>query len=581
MLRHEFRTRCCAFRTSVLVATLLVIGTVANAPRATAGESAEGRGIQPLSAAPITVGPTGLAEFEHRMQETCAKVLPSVVAIFNKNNGGQVGCGTIISPDGLVLTHGTGPIGKKRIGMTFNIKLGDGRTTTASYLGVDRAYCMSLMRLDGKGLWPAVRLGDPKELTAGTPCLAIGYPAKRFKGDQPPLVRLTRITGLSPTEITTPIAWTNSDSGAPLFDLDGKLVGFCHGTDSYIRADLYPRIRNDLISGRFVLKSALPDPYDTSHLADWATLVQRTVVRVMCDGEQVALGLVISSDGNVITKSSALVGDNIVCEVSDGRKLPASRLASSWEHDVALLDVAAEGLPVAQWSAHPPKVATIIATIGADPFPLSVGTVGSDVIRVPRDVGQLGFTVSRAIDGIDGVVVRDVLFALTDQVLKVGDVVTEFDGQHVRDLDDFRRQQDRVFASDGAIAGMTISASIRRGKQMRKVALPVESTSEGDRGRPVGDKFAPVAHVDLQGRHTGFPAVFVHDALVRRPRQADVFTPPVARVDLGSPVVDTSGAIVGLNIGSHAGRFTYAIPSDALREAVQGLVEQSRENLAH
>lgn len=53
----------------------------------------------------------------------------------------------------------------------------------------------------------------------------------------------------------------------------------------------------------------------------------------------------------------------------------------------------------------------------------------------------------------------------------------------------------------------------------------------------------------------------------------DIFTPHVSRRDLGSPVVNLSGEVLGLNIGSHSGFFTYAIPATFLRECAAELIE--------
>jgi serine protease Do len=483
----------------------------------------------------------------------------------------------VISSDGLVLTHGVGVIGKKRIGMTFDVKLGDGRTTTGKYLGVHRGYRMSLMRLDGDGPWPAVDLGKPSELKAGEFCLSLSYPTDYYQKGRPPLARLTRCTGVSKAEIDVPIEGDLGDIGGPLFNMRGELVGVCHQFGHYLRADLLADIRDDLLSGKFTLKTALPDPFDPSTLLDLSTPVQRSVVRVLCDGEQVALGLIVSKDGHIITKGSNLVGAKVSCELSDGRRLMASLPASSSVHDIALLKVDANDLPVPEWSDRAPDVGVILATVGPEKQPLNIGVAGSTVLTIPRDPGQLGFKAQPASGSAEGVVVSQILFALTNEVLKVGDVITEFDGQPVPNMDAYRQEERRLLDSPMTVAGGRVPVRIRRGKSTTLIMLPIESSSEADRGRPVDDKFAPLAHLDLQGRHTGFGKVFIHDALVRRPRPADIFTPFISRKDFGSPIVDLSGTIVGLNIGSHEGFFTYAIPMNAVQSIVAELSTAAKQ----
>ena len=96
-----------------------------------------------MSAVRVTVEAGHLPELENSISAVYSKVMPSTVAIFSKRNRAQIGSGTLISADGLVLTHGMGVIGKKRIGMSFDVKLSDGRMTIGKYLGVNRAYRMS------------------------------------------------------------------------------------------------------------------------------------------------------------------------------------------------------------------------------------------------------------------------------------------------------------------------------------------------------------------------------------------------------------------------------------------------------
>ena len=170
--------------------------------------------------------------------------------------------------------------------------------------------------------------------------------------------------------------------------------------------------------------------------------------------------------------------NNFTCELSDGRRLIASLQATFPRYDIALLRVAANDLPVAEWNEIPPEVASIVASVGPDQYPLNIGAVGSTLIDVPPDKGQLGFKVRAGDGGVVGVVVNDILFARTNEVLKAGDVITQFDDQPVRSFNEFRRYQDQFFASDKSIVGATIPVQVERGELTIQVRIPVESASK-------------------------------------------------------------------------------------------------------
>ena len=523
-----------------------------------------------------------IENIESKVAAVYNKVAPSTVAIYNAQNGYHVGSGTVISSDGLVLTHAVAHIGKKRIGRTFNIKLGDGRITTGKYLGVHRGFRMALMQLDGDGPWPCTKIGESAKLEPQDHCLIVSYPSGYDKKDRPPLLRLSRVLGITDTEIF-PAAGklSNGDIGGAMFNVDGEMVGMAHNFRGFVRADRYQGIRRGLLDGKFTRKHRLPVAFDTSHLASLAGTVNRSVVRVHCDGEDVMFGLIVSPQGHIITKASQLKGD-VTCVLTDKSRLAATRKTISWEHDIALLKVEATGLPVASWAKQPAKVGAILATIGMDEHPLAIGTLGGPVIAVDPDKGALGFKVRASKEG-EGVVVTEILFGATDQVLKAGDIITSFNNTAIGSLIDFRDARKRFYNSRQAIAGAHVAVRVKRDDKTMQIELPIESQMEANRGRLVGAKFPPPLHTDLRGRQTGFASVFLHDALIRRPPPQDVFTPRISRKDFGSPVVNLDGKITGLNIGSHlsglsgigSANFAYAIPVDVVCRVVQQLVERS------
>ena len=71
-------------------------------------------------------------------------------------------------------------------------------------------------------------------------------------------------------------------------------------------------------------------------------------VRVLADGEEVALGTVVEPDGYLVTKASVLKG-KITCRFRDGTERPAEKVGNDDTEDLALLRVQATGLPAITW----------------------------------------------------------------------------------------------------------------------------------------------------------------------------------------------------------------------------------------
>jgi serine protease Do len=81
-----------------------------------------------------------------------------------------------------------------------------------------------MIRISDKGEWPFVELGDAAKVKDGAWCLALGHP-EGYKPGRPPVLRLGRVLERSDKMLRTDCALVGGDSGGPLFDLDGKVIG--------------------------------------------------------------------------------------------------------------------------------------------------------------------------------------------------------------------------------------------------------------------------------------------------------------------------------------------------------------------
>ncbi len=133
------------------------------------------------------------------------------------------GSGFILTEDGLILTNAHVVRDAKEV----TVKLSDRREFPAKVLGVDTVTDVAVLRIDAKGL-PVVRLGDPQRLDVGDPVMAIGSP---FGFEQSATQGIVSAKGRSlPGDAVVPFIQTDvavnpGNSGGPLFDGNGEVVG--------------------------------------------------------------------------------------------------------------------------------------------------------------------------------------------------------------------------------------------------------------------------------------------------------------------------------------------------------------------
>jgi len=133
------------------------------------------------------------------------------------------GSGFLISADGLVLTNAHVVDGAKEV----TVKLSDHREYKAKVLGADRSSDIAVLKIDGHGL-PSVTLGDSDQLGVGDYVLAIGEP---FGLEETATAGIVSAKGRSlPGDGYVPFIQTDAavnpgNSGGPLFDANGSVVG--------------------------------------------------------------------------------------------------------------------------------------------------------------------------------------------------------------------------------------------------------------------------------------------------------------------------------------------------------------------
>ena len=80
------------------------------------------------------------------------------------------------------------------------------------------------MKIDGAADLPFAEMGISDVLKEGQWCLATGHPGG-YQSDRAPVLRVGRVLLSDQAAITTDCTLVGGDSGGPLFDMDGKVIG--------------------------------------------------------------------------------------------------------------------------------------------------------------------------------------------------------------------------------------------------------------------------------------------------------------------------------------------------------------------
>jgi serine protease Do len=161
-----------------------------------------------------------LANLESKVEKVATKVTPATVALLSEKTGSS-GSGVVTTADGLILTAAHVVQGSKELLVVFP----NGKQVPGKVLGANYSKDIAMVQITGGGSWPFVERGASKSLEAGDWVIALGHSAG-FEPDRPPPVRFGRVISKGPGNfLTTDCTLIGGDSGGPLFDLDGKIVG--------------------------------------------------------------------------------------------------------------------------------------------------------------------------------------------------------------------------------------------------------------------------------------------------------------------------------------------------------------------
>ncbi|MCO5170133.1 MAG: trypsin-like peptidase domain-containing protein [Planctomycetes bacterium] len=177
-------------------------------------------------------------QVERRVQALIERVAPAVVTVGVEDDeaeGGPLrsgGSGVVIEADdagGWVLTNDHVTAGHDQV----RVGLPDGRLLTGRVTGRDTTGDIALVRVVAAAL-PAARLGDSEAVRPGQPVVAMGNPFGLAGDDHEPAATLGVVSAVNRYQggekvygdaLQVDAAVNPGNSGGPLFDLDGRVIG--------------------------------------------------------------------------------------------------------------------------------------------------------------------------------------------------------------------------------------------------------------------------------------------------------------------------------------------------------------------
>jgi serine protease Do len=132
------------------------------------------------------------------------------------------GSGVIVSSDGLVLTAGH-VIEKTNLG-SFTIILSSGRRVKARPLGHNLNYDLGMAQILEPGPWQHAKINRKNDIKRGDWVVSLGHSGGWELGRDAP-VRTGRFLKKENSQLVTDAVLIGGDSGGPLFNLKGEVVG--------------------------------------------------------------------------------------------------------------------------------------------------------------------------------------------------------------------------------------------------------------------------------------------------------------------------------------------------------------------
>jgi serine protease Do len=372
------------------------------------------------------------------------------------------GSGFIVSADGYILTnaHVVGDAEE------ITVRLTDRREFPARIIGADKRTDVAVIKIDAKDL-PVVRIGNPANLRTGEWVLAIGSPFGLDNTATAGIVsaKARSVGGGSPVPfIQTDVAVNPGNSGGPLFNLDGEVVGINSmifsqsggymGISFAVPIDEAMQVREQLIATGKVVRgrigvgvqdvdAALADSFQLDRPR--GALVSFIEPGSPAEEAGVKPGdVVLGVNGKPIDQSAEL--SNAIADLKPGSKATLNVWRGGKQSD----------LPVKVAELKDPDA---VAAKGGKPGKSAHPPTEEDA-RLGLVVRQITPEEKQAADTQGSVVVEDVQGSAARAGLQPGDIILAVNQQEVNSVQDLRRVAGKL--SKGAPAALLVERAGNR-----------------------------------------------------------------------------------------------------------------------
>ncbi|HEY8509520.1 MAG TPA: DegQ family serine endoprotease [Steroidobacteraceae bacterium] len=367
------------------------------------------------------------------------------------------GSGFIVSPDGYILTNAHVVQGADRVKITLN----DRRAFQAKVIGIDQRTDVAVLKIDAQNL-PTVKIGDPSKVKPGQWVLAIGSPFGLENTATAGIVSATsRSLGAESTYvpfIQTDVAVNPGNSGGPLFNLDGEVVGINSqifsrtggymGLSFAIPIDVAMDVRDQLIKTGRVVRGRIGVQIQAvdAELAESFGLDRprgALVNAVADDGPALKAGVkpgdvILEVDGRIVERSSDL--PTMIARLKPGTKTKLTVWRNGREQTLSV--------PIVELDEEPQLLATSgRADQGSDSAAAKLGLA----------VRPLRPQEKEQIETEGNLVVEQVSGPAADAGVEPGDIILGVNGKPVKSVSDLQ-----AATKD---AGKAIGLLIQRGGQ--------------------------------------------------------------------------------------------------------------------
>lgn len=527
-----------------------------------------------------------VAKFQQIINEAVKKAYPASVRMWGfdvqqqQRTSAQFS-GVVVSADGYILTaaHTIIP------GKNYKVFFPNGRECIAIALGkienkdTPGIPDVGMMKITDKGDWPHAEMGYSASLVKNEPCISISYPESL--NQTLPTVRLGSVAEVKNEYgfIRSTCKMEPGDSGGPLFDYHGRVIGLHSAIDVSedmnfeIPVDLYRRywtaLNSEILYTAFPKKAdsvktdplrsviekenkqkALHPDFEVPGIKNSCFLIKSTIKGKIQEIEATLFDVKMANGDKkqFLLSKNTMVGENAQL-INNGLAFPLVVLKRDKENDLIILQAAQKfdgGIDLDLTSADTTttKTGRLLYTISHEGKVIR-SVLSSSLFNLPKinNIPYLGAMVVYNSSPVQFSLIKAGSPA-EKAGIKVGDELISINGKSLTKASEFAPEMLKYWADDELVFEWTsdsvkVRKSIKLGERIQAAFNHPAEKFEGGKSE----------------RRDGFDHVFAHDAAIKDSA-------------CGSPVFDWEGNFYGINIARFSRTTTLVVPKNILLTSV-------------